>query len=267
MDMTAERAEKLPRPSTEAPAKTEEPRPHSPLRRRLLRASVGVLALELLGVGTLKAKEEFDKFFTRPTTSTGEIPKPPVIEPDKPASEKAINKVPLAELTKKTGIISVVPFGGQMSAENPYGFSLAIGNLTIVQVEKNPTDRSAWVAVTTAGERLEKKETGKLITNFDGSQIKELDFKGLTAWILVDDNIFVQVIGSDRFSRGMNSLEKSLIVGSPISFDIGINQLDKKFQEMNLKSYQIMSESAGKSNLDRSDQTFKFRATFANINP
>lgn len=263
MEMTAGTENLRGRPA-ETPMNSVENQPRSPFRRRLLKAAVGVLAAEVLAGGALWGKDQFDKFFARPTTPTGEIPKPPAVEPDKPASEKAINKVPISELTKRTGLVSVVPFGGQMTAENPYGFSLSIANLTIVHVEKNSVDQGAWVAVSMPGEKLEKIDTGRAIANFDGSQTRELDFKGVTIWVFVDDNIFVTTPGSQGFTRGLGNLEESLIIGKTISFNIGMNQLDKKFQEMNLNSYQLLSASAGKPNIDRSDQAFRFRTTFAN---
>lgn len=271
MDMTAERAENLPRPSTETPANTAEAQPRSPFRRRLLKAAVGVLAAESLLAGGLWGKDQFDKFFARPDSSPvtqRDVPDLPKVDQNIPISEKAINRVPLSELTKNSGIISIEPYLLPTSAEDQYGFSLSFLNLTIVHVEKNEANRTAWVALAMPGDRLERKEIGRSSNNFDGTKVEHFFYKGLTPWVLIDDRVITYSnVGSNRRFGGLAGLESSLKVGNAISFLCHMNQFNKPYQEINLESFNLLSRNLGKSNADRSGQTFKFVANVAFINP
>lgn len=254
----------------EMTAEQTENKPRSPLRRRLLRAAVGVLGAELLVGGTLWGKDQFDRFFARPTTNQGEIPKPPAVEPDKPATEKEINKVPLAEITKKNGLMSIVPWGGQMNIDRPYGTTLMFQDLTIVAVDKTKNDNrgnSIWVALAMPGEKLMREDVNKKIVNFDKTITEEYVYRGLTAWIHLDDIVFVREGPGSEFTTGISNLEKKLIVGQSISFEVDINQPNKLYQSMNKASFDLLGSNLEKPNSDRSDQTFKFHATFAFLQP
>src|SRR5258708_1314956 len=265
MDVTAEHneASKLP---------VEKPKIPTP-SRRANRIVNGVIAAGILAAGVggaLWGKDQLNHFLAPPsaTAPSGELPKPPVVEPDKPASEKAINKVPLAELTKKQGFVSIVPFGGTITAEQPYGFSVSFQDLTIVDVTKGEKDKTMWVAVAMPGEKLDREDTGRSTINFDGTKTKEYIYKGFTAWILVTNNILVYPNGPGHgISQGINTVENSLKVGKTISFNASINQNEKNYQDMNWHSYQNLSKNLEKPNNDRSDQTFVFIANFANLAP
>lgn len=269
MDMTAERTERPVNPTDETPARTGEGQPRSPFRRRLLRAAVGVLAAESLVGGALWGKDQFDRFFARPTTvNQGEIPKPPAIEPDKPPSEKAINKVPLAEITKQKGKMVMDVFGGETTEKKPYAFALTFENLTIVAVktveDQQTGEENSWIALAMPGENISRESLRRTVTNFDGTITERYIYKGFTPWFFINRSITVYPNGLDKPAVvGRSDLLPRLQVGETISIKLSINQNNMNYQEMNKDSFDLLEKNLGKPNVDRSDQTFKFRADFA----
>ena len=281
MEVRATAETSQPKPAEKAqeqvtsPAKTGEG-PRDPSRRRLLTKGLritGAVAAAELGVAAgLAAWPKVDQFLKTlaptPTSSPVEaIPTLLPVEPDKPAAEKAINKVPLAPRTIKAGQMDINPFSGTRDTEHPYGFSLGFQDLTIVDVQKN-NNGSIWIALGMPDDKLTRLDLNKKINNFDGTTTEAYMYRGFTAWLLVDDSIFVRKgpVGT-QYSQGLSSLESNLVVGNTISLEANMNQIDKIYQDMNKTSFDLLEENLGKPNADRSIQTYKFHANFAYLQP
>lgn len=187
--------------------------------------------------------------------------------PQPAASEKAINKVPLAPLTKDFGTMAIVPFGGEKTKQNPYGYSLSFQAMTVVDIQQIDTE-SMWVAISTDGKKLEKDDAKKSDTNFDGTKTEEYFYKGFTAWILVDNNLVVSQEGSNIGYQGLNMLKSNIAIGKTISFNTSPNQNgNEQYEQMNLKGLDLLNKSVGKDTSDRSKQIFTFKADFAFLSP
>lgn len=222
------------------------------------------VGLDVDAVGSWMAKTVASTRASVPTV-------PPDSESALTAGDKAINKVGLSVPDGSAGFVSVVPFGGKTSAEWPYAFSLSFQWLTIASVDKsqetggNGLPKYIWVAVTAPGSRVQRESTGRAVTNFDGTKTEQYLYRGLTAWMLVTDEIIVWTRGSSIGHQGIGSIVESLEVGRTISFNSSINQNDPRYQQMNLESFERLSNAVGKDATDRSDRSFVFFANFATV--
>lgn len=238
-----------------SPAKIGEG-PKDPFRRRLLKAGVKVLAAELvLGGAKLGADQLINQLF--PPKPVVKTPEPPPVQTDIPASEKAINQIDLAEITKKQGNMAIVPLSSKTTETEPYSFTLSFQNLTIVDIVNADTPDGLWVALAMPGDVLQRKTFGNPVTNFDGTKTQPYMYTGYTAWIYMDGRTSVFKGSKASLGNGVSVIKPLLEKGKTMSVSSFVIQLGT-LKDLNFKSLELLSQNLGKPNLDRSDQTFKF---------
>ena len=228
-------------------------------RRRLLNAAVNVLVLELALSLALWVVPTLNAILPGGGQSAA-VPRLLPVEVGTDPARKAINHVPLADLTFGAGM-DIVPWGGPpLRADIPYGFVLVFQNVTIVNVQKGSDH--VWLGLAMPGETLVRYDFNKHVVNFDGTSTEEFHYRGFTAWILVDQSTYFQSGPASRLAQGLSGHEKTLRVGNTLQFTVNITQLSKAYQAMNKASFDLLEKNLGKPNTDRSDQTFRFFANF-----
>lgn len=195
-----------------------------------------------------------------PTEMQGVFPTPPALSEQE---KKAINEVPLAGITKEQGVLTMAPFGNTVNVENPIGYSLAFQNGTIVAIEMDEINNSMWVALTMPGEKLTREETGVMVTNYDGTETELMNYKGLTAWVQLQNSV-VSVFGNSEIGyQGLDRLKNNLKVGQAITVTSIINQdeANTKYKNMDLNSLSLLNNKEGKTNT-RDNAEFIFKGDF-----
>lgn len=234
--------------------------------------SAALLAGSAAGLGWVISN--IDNSSTQPSASETQIlqedfPTPPALSEQE---KKAINKVPLAEITKKQGVVAMVQFGKEVNAINPYGASISFQDGTIVNVQKDTVNNKVWVALAFGGDKLTKTDTGNTVTNFDGTKTELYLYKGFTAWVEIDNNVVVVQDGSKYGNQGLGFVEKYLKIGNSIDFNVNLNDNGGDYfrttAAMNRYSLSLLDKESrlSKPNIDKSGQTLKFRADFAFVN-
>lgn len=238
----------------------------------LLAKATLATAMAIGAVGaTVWVASEIDNVPTKPsvTEMQGDFPTPPALTEQE---KNAINEVPLAEITKKQGVVAMVQFGKELNAINPYGASISFQDGTIVNVQKDIANNKVWVALAFGGDKLTREDTGQSVTNLDGTKTELYLYKGFTAWVEIDNNVVVIQDGSKYGNQGLGFIEKYLKIGNSVNFNVNLNDNGGDYfrttAAMNRYSLSLLDKGSrlGKPNTDKSDQTLKFKADFAFVN-
>ncbi len=250
----------------------EEPKlSHKPqLKRRTGRLTNAVIASVLsvasvAGLGGLAwtiSQRTNDNYSSGPvpTEAQGGFPAPPTaIETNIPVSEKAINKIPLAEATKKYGGMFMSKILREPTSEFPYGCLFTINKATVVDIVKDNAEDAYWVALVLPGDTTKNVDSGiGSVTNYDGSITKLNNYNGFTAWIELRSNTASFFNGSTNGETGVNRIITNIKNGDAITVEVDLNQSDKKYTQMDLASLNLLNHNIGKPNTDRSDSSIKF---------
>lgn len=236
----------------------------------MVRNLVLVGALLACGVGlawAVSLAQRVDPSTIEPTAVAAVLPEEFPSPPPVPAGDRTLDRVPLAQTTRRAGILVMVQEGVPVTASAPFGYAISLQDGTIVDVVRDDPNGRVWVALTFEGATLTRKATGDVATNYGGGITPLYAYTGLTVWVELDKGVIVTVDGSRNGEQGLGAVDGYLIVGQTMSFnaqvDDGGQSVFRVSAAMNRSTLALLDQRVGNSQPSRLDQTYRFRADFA----